>query len=71
MKPIPRYLVTDSGNSLTLGVGDTEATAVAASAETIKTSHNPNPRRVVIHDLDPKGYKRRVVVVGVDGLVSK
>ena len=71
MKPIPRYLVTDSGNSLTLGVGDTEATAVAAAAANIKTSHNPNPRRVVIHDLDPKGYKRRVAVVGADGLVSK
>jgi hypothetical protein len=56
---------------MTLGVGDTEATAVNASAETIKTSHNPNPRRVVIHDLDPKGYKRRVAVVGADGLVSK
>lgn len=66
MKPIPQFLVLDSSNTLTLGVGNTEKEAVAAASKFLDC-----PRRVTIHNMDPKGYTKRTAVMDAEGLVSK
>jgi hypothetical protein len=66
VKPVPPFLVLDSSNSLTLGVGNTEKEAVAAASKYLDT-----PRRVTIHNMGPNGYTKRTAVMDADGLVSK
>ncbi len=66
MKPIPQFLVLDSSNTLTLGVGNSEKEAVDAAAK-----HLDGPKRVTIHHMDSKGYTKRAAVISSEGLVSK
>ena len=66
MKPVPRFIIIDSANTLTLGVGDTEKEAIAAAVK-----HLDAPKRVTIHDMNPSGYSKRAAVIGSEGLVSK
>lgn len=66
MKPVPRFIIIDSANTLTLGVGDTEKEAVAAAAK-----HLSSPKRVTIHNMDTKGYSKRQVILSEDGIVGE
>ena len=66
MKPIPPYLVLDSSNSLTLGVGNSEKEAVDAAAK-----HLDGPKRVTIHDMNPSGYSKRQVILSEDGIIGE
>ena len=66
MKPIPQFLVLDSSNTLTLGVGNTEKEAVDAASKFLDC-----PRRVTIHNMGPNGYTKRAAVISSEGLVSK
>lgn len=66
MKPVPRFIVIDSANTLALGVGDTEKEAIAAAAKWLDT-----PKRVTIHDMNPKGYSKRQVILSEDGIIGE
>lgn len=65
MKPVPPFLVLDSANTLTLGVGNTEKEAVAAASKYLDA-----PRRVTIHHMTPKGYEKRTAVMDENGIVG-